>query len=266
MKPFVWAFNIQQIFIIMGKLKSRLFLWIERTLARCTDRIVCISKAELESALRNNIVERDKLDVILNGIDIQAIAETIPFTRGELEIPEDAFLVGMVGRISPQKAPDTFIKAAKLIKERIPEAWFMIVGDGEQREEIELYAKENNIPLHITGWTETPYRYMKMFDVGLLLSRWEGFGLVLAEYMAAGKNFVATRVDAIPTIVQDGIDGVLVEVDNPAQAADAVWKLYSDKGLAARLKENATKSVHEKFDVRRVAEQHVKLFNEVMNT
>ena len=181
-------------------------------------------------------------------------------------IPKDAYLIGMVGRISPQKAPDTFIKAARLIKERIPEAWFMIVGDGEQRKEIEQYATENSIPLHITGWTETPYRYMKMFDVGLLLSRWEGFGLVIAEYMAAGKNFVATRVDAIPTIVQDGIDGVLVEVDNPALVADAVWRVYTDKGLAARLKENATKSVHEKFDVRRVAEQHVKLFNEVMNT
>lgn len=248
----------------MGKLKSRLFLWIERALARCTDKIVCISEAEQESALRNNIVERDKLDIILNGIDIQAIANTAPFTRSELGIPEDAFLVGMVGRIAPQKAPDTFIKAARLIKERIPNAWFMIVGDGEQREEIELYATENSIPLHITGWTETPYRYMKIFDVGLLLSRWEGFGLVIAEYMAAGKNFVATRVDAIPTIVQDAIDGVLVEVDNPGQVADAVWKLYSDKEWATCLRNKAIKSAYGKFDIHRVAEQHISLFNEVI--
>lgn len=248
----------------MSKLKSRLFLWIERALALCTDRIVCISEAERDSALRNGITGDEKLDVILNGIDIQAIAETIPFTRGELGIPEDAFLVGMVGRISPQKAPDTFIKAAQLIKERIPEAWFMIVGDGEQRKEIEQYATENGIPLHITGWTETPYRYMKMFDVGLLLSRWEGFGLVIAEYMAAGKNFVATRVDAIPTIVQDGIDGVLVEVDNPEQAADAVWKLYSDKEWAMCLRNEAVKSAHEKFDIHRVAEQHISLFEKII--
>ena len=250
----------------MSKLKSRLFLWIEKALARCTDRIVCISEAERDSALRNGITGDEKLDVILNGIDIEAIEKAVPMERKQLGIPKDAYLIGMVGRISPQKAPDTFIKAARLIKERIPEAWFMIVGDGEQRKEIEQYATENSIPLHITGWTETPYRDMKMFDVWLLLSRWEGFGLVIAEYMAAGKNFVATRVDAIPTIVQDGIDGVLVEVDNPALVADAVWRVYTDKGLAARLKENATKSVHEKFDVRRVAEQHVKLFNEVMNT
>lgn len=248
----------------MSKLKSRLFLWIERALARCTDKIVCISEAEQESALRNNIVERNKLDVILNGIDIQTIVNTVPFTRSELGIPEDAFLVGMVGRISPQKAPDTFIKAARLIRERIPEAWFMIVGDGEQREEIEQYAPENSIPLHITGWTETPYKYMKMFDVGLLLSRWEGFGLVIAEYMAAGKNFVATRVDAIPTIVQDNIDGVLVEVDNPEQVADAVWKLYSDKEWAMCLRNEAIKSAYEKFDIHRVAEQHISLFNELI--
>lgn len=248
----------------MSKLKSRLFLWIEKALARCTDRIVCISEAERDSALRNGITGDEKLDVILNGIDIEAIEKAVPKERKLLGIPEEAYLVGMVGRISPQKAPDTFIKAAQLIKERIPEAWFMIVGDGEQREEIELYAKENNIPLHITGWTETPYRYMKMFDVGLLLSRWEGFGLVIAEYMAAGKNFVATQVDAIPTIVQDGIDGVLVEVDNPAQVAEAVWKLYSDKEWAMCLRNEAVKSAHEKFDIHRVAEQHISLFEKII--
>lgn len=250
----------------MSKLKSRLFLWIERALARCTDKIVCISEAERDSALRNGITKDKKLNVILNGIDIEAIEKAVPMERKQLGIPEGAYIVGMVGRISPQKAPDTFIKAARLLKERIPEAWFMIVGDGEQRKEIEVYAKAHGIGLYITGWTEMPYAYMKMFDLGMLLSRWEGFGLAIVEYMAAGKNFVATKVDAIPTIVHDGLDGLLVEVDNPEQVAEAVWRIYTDKELAARLKENATKSVHKKFDIRRVAEQHVKLFNEVINT
>lgn len=250
----------------MGKLKNRLFLWIETALARCTDKIVCISEAERASALNHRITSDDKLNVILNGIDIQAIEEEIPFSRDELGIPKEAYLVGMVGRISPQKAPDTFIKAAKLIKERIPEAWFIIVGDGEQRAEIETFARENNLGLYITGWTDKPYAYMKMFDLAMLLSRWEGFGLAIAEYMVAKKNFIATRVDAIPTIVRDGVDGVLVDVDSPEQVVDAAWNIYSEKDFALKLREEAYLSACAKFDVRRVAEQHMKLFHELINS
>lgn len=250
----------------MSKLKNRLFLWIERVLARCTDKIVCISEAERVSALDNKITLDDKLNVILNGIDIKSIEDALPFSREELGIPEEAYLVGMVGRISPQKAPDTFIKAAKLIKERIPEAWFIIVGDGEQRAEIETFARDNNLGLYITGWTDKPYAYMKMFDLAMLLSRWEGFGLAIAEYMVAKKNFIATRVDAIPTIVRDGVDGILVDVDSPEQVAEAVCRIYSDKEFALKLREEAYQSACTKFDVHRVAEQHIELFNELVST
>lgn len=249
----------------MGKLKRRLFIWIEKALARCTDKIVCISEAERISALKHNIAIDDKLNVILNGIDIEAIEKATPLSREELGIPQGAYIVGMVGRIAPQKAPDTFIKAAKLIKERIPEAWFVIVGDGEQRAEIETFAHENNLGLYITGWTDTPYVYMKMFDLAMLLSRWEGFGLAIAEYMVAMKNFIATRIDAIPTIVRDGVDGILVDVDNPEQVAEAVWHIYSNKEFAMKLRKEAYQSACMKFDIHRVAEQHIKMFNDVID-
>ena len=105
---------------------------------------------------------------------------------------------------------------------------------------------------------------MKMFDLAMLLSRWEGFGLAIAEYMVAKKNFIATHVDAIPTIVRDGVDGILVDVDNPEQVAKAVWHIYSDKEFALKLQEEAYQSAYTKFDVHRVAEQHIALFQEVI--
>ena len=213
----------------MGRLKSQIFLYIERLLARCTDKIICISEAERVSALKHKIADNEKLKVILNGIDFKAIESATPIQRKDLNIPEDAFVVGMIGRISAQKAPDIFIKAAKNIQKKIPNSYFIIVGDGEQREEIESYAQENNIKLFISGWTDIPYSYLKVFDMAMLLSRWEGFGLAIVEYMAAKKNFVATRIDAIPTIVRDGIDGILVDVDAPEQAADAIIYLYKNK-------------------------------------
>lgn len=247
----------------MGKLKSRIFLYIEKLLAKCTDKIVCISEAERISALKHKIADNQKLDVILNGIDFTSIENAIPVQRKDLNIPENAFVVGMVGRISEQKAPDIFIKAAKNIQEEIPNSYFIIVGDGEQRNEIEKYAQENNINLFISGWTDNPYSYLKTFDIAMLLSRWEGFGLAIVEYMAAKKNFVATRIDAIPTIVRDGIDGILVNVDSPEQAANAVISLYQDKDTAERMKKAAWEYAHKRYDIQRVAEQHLKLFQSI---
>lgn len=249
----------------MGKLKSHIFLYIERLLAKCTDKIICISEAERISALKHKIADNQKLDVILNGIDFTSIENAIPIQRKDLNIPENAFVVGMVGRISEQKAPDIFIRAAKNIQEKIPDSYFIIVGDGEQRGEIEKYARENNINLFISGWTDNPYSYLKIFNIAMLLSRWEGFGLAIVEYMAAKKNFVATKIDAIPTIVRDGIDGILVNVDSPQQAADAVVSLYQDKDTAEKMKKEAWEYAHKRYDIQRVAEQHLDLFESIIS-
>lgn len=84
---------------------------MERILEHVTDRIVCMSEAERESAIYNNVASEDKLALIPNGIDIDAVRSAIPVKCSELDIVDDAFIVGMVGRLSAQKAPDVFIRA-----------------------------------------------------------------------------------------------------------------------------------------------------------
>ena len=172
-------------------------------------------------------------------------------------------VVGMIGRLSPQKAPDVFIRAAKLIHDEIPNSAFIIVGSGEEEEEVKACAKENGLNLIVTGWTDEPYSYLKVFDVAMLLSRWEGFGLAVVEYMAAEKNVVATKIDAIPTLVDDGVDGLLVEMDNPIDAAEKVLWLYRHPKEAAEMKSKALKKVIENYDISRVVDQHVEMFEEL---
>ena len=247
----------------MCKLKKQIFSYMERLLARSTDKIICISEAERMSALKHKIADNEKLEVILNGIDFTAIENAIPAKRKDLNIPENAFVVGMIGRISEQKAPDIFIKAAKKIQEEIPNSYFIIIGDGEKKQEIEEYAQKNNINLFISGWTDNPYSYLKIFDIAMLLSRWEGFGLAIVEYMAAKKNFDATKTDAIPTIVRNGKDGILVNVDAPTEAANAVIFLYKNKDIAENMKKEAWEYAHKRYDIQRVAEQHLKLFKSI---
>jgi glycosyltransferase involved in cell wall biosynthesis len=111
-----------------------------------------------------------------------------------------------------------------------------------------------------------PYSYLKTFDIAMLLSRWEGFGLAIAEYMAAEKNFVATRVDAIPTIVEDGVDGKLVNVDSPKEVADAVFYYNTHPVEAEKMRKKAKEKVIKQYEISRVVIQHKQLFNELMNS
>lgn len=208
--PHGWAFNMR-----CSTKQKAMYTAIEKVAAPFCDKIICISEAEKQSALDKKICREDKLQVIYNGVDIDAYENGVhgAVKREDLNIPEDAFVVGMVGRLSPQKAPDVFIKMAKLVKDKVPNAHFIIVGNGDLEAKIRRYAEDNGFlnSLHITGWVDNPMSYVELFDVACLLSRWEGFGLALPEYMMAGKPIVASRVEAIPNIIRDGENGLLVE-------------------------------------------------------
>ncbi len=260
--PHGWAFNMR-----CSAKKKAIYTMIEKIAAPFCDKIICISDAEKQSALDKKICKEDKLQVIFNGVDIEAYENGAhgAVKRQDMNIPEDAFVVGMVGRISQQKAPDVFIKMAKQVKDEVPNAHFIIVGNGNQEDEIRKYAKDNGFSdsLHITGWVDDPMSYVELFDVACLLSRWEGFGLVLPEYMMARKPIVASRVDAIPNIICDGENGLLVGMDDVVGASTAVLKLYLNNNLKSKLIDEGLKTVYKKFDVQRMTRETEKLFEEV---
>lgn len=258
--PHGWAFNMQQ-----SAKKKEMCKWVEKISAHFCDKIVCISDAEKESALREKICKSSKLQVIYNGIDLEEIEKITPMSRDQLGIPDDAFVVGMVGRLSKQKAPDTFVKAAKLIKEKIPNAFFLMVGDGELRDQIENLINQYDLgpSFLITGWVDNPTDYMKIMDVGMLLSRWEGFGLVLPEYMACGVPIIATNVDAIPNIIHDGVNGMLVNKDSFVGVQKVCTGLKNNTELKDRIIASAKSMVRNKFGAKRVAKESIGLYKDL---
>ncbi|WP_270749104.1 glycosyltransferase family 4 protein [Lactobacillus amylovorus] len=256
--PHGWAFNMQQ-----SAKKKEMYKWVEKISAHFCDKIVCISDAEKESALREKICKPSKLQVIYNGIDLEGIKKTAPMSRAQLGISEDAFVIGMVGRLSKQKAPDTFVKAAKLIKEKIPNAFFLMVGDGELRDQVENLINQYGLDSSflITGWVDNPTAYMKIMDVGMLLSRWEGFGLVLPEYMACGVPIVATDVDAIPDIIKNSVNGMLVAKDDYHEATSKTVFIYKNFKMRLYLINVANKCVMDNYRGEFVAQNSIKLYN-----
>lgn len=250
--PHGWSFN-------MESRKNTTYIALEKLMAHFCDAIICISEAEKISALREGICKENKLHVIENGIDIEG------YKTEEVPIPEDVFVVGMVGRICRQKAPDVFVKMAGEIHKEIKNSFFIIVGDvlegrKEERKEIEDLAKKCGVELLITGWVDNPLSYVSRFDVGCLLSRWEGFGLAIPEYMLAGVPIVATRVDAIPYLIDDGVNGMLVEKDDWHEAARRIVELANDEDKRNEIVANETRTLNERFDARRVAKECEALF------
>lgn len=259
-----WAFNMK-----CSKVKKNFYKYIEKVFAIFTNKIIAISTFEAESALKNRICSESKIRVIENGIDIAAIEkaiETKRLTRSQFNIPKNAYVVGMVGRITKQKAVDIFVEAANIIKTSIPDAYFIIVGDGDEHREIEQLIHKYNLEsrFHITGWVKNPIDYMQLFDQAVLLSRWEGFGLVLAEYMLCKKPIVATSVDAIPNLIENNVNGVLVSPNNPKEVAQVIVTLYENQDMRNKLIENGLNVVKKRFDVKRVALQHKQLLKEVL--
>lgn len=260
--PHGWAFNMSG-----SVLKKYLYQFVELLLGLVTDKIVLISQAEYISCKQHHIAGQKKMSLIPNGIDIEKTSSKLKeVSQISLEvIPEDAFVIGMIGRPSKQKATDVFVEVAKKLKEQIPNAFFVIVGDGPDRKEVEeqinSYGLEKSF--HITGWVNNTELYLSKFDVAVLLSRWEGFGLVLAEYMVANKPIVATNVDAIPFVVENEKDGLLVPVDDAKSATEAIMRLYTNKQLRNYLVANATKTVRNKFSIQRVRDEHCALFSQL---
>lgn len=260
--PHGWAFNMR-----CGNLKKNIYKYIEKILGIITTKIIVISEFEKQSAIKNKICKEEKIELIFNGIDIEAYEKAknnFHISREDFNIDKDAFVIGMVGRISAQKAPDVFIEMASKITQKIPKAFFIIVGDGEERNEIEELIKSKNLQdkVLITGWVKNSLEYISLFDIATLFSRWEGFGLAIAEYMEAKKPVVASRVDAIPNLITDNC-GILVNVDDVDEMTDSIMKIYNDKELKNSFIENAYKRVKDMFDIKRVALEHKKLIDKI---
>lgn len=257
--PHGWAFNMR-----CSKIKKNIYALVERILSHFCNEIICISEAEKNSALKKHICSLKKIVVINNGIDIDQYKNSlnIRITRSDVGIPLNAIVIGTVGRLCEQKSPDIFIRVAKKIKEVLPNAFFIMVGDGEQKDMVLQYAKLHKFDksLLITGWVDDPIKYIQLFDVATLLSRWEGFGLVLAEYMICGKPIVATNVDAIPYIVRDYQNGLVAKVDDIDSIYKLIIKIVNDKKMQLEFGKQGKKIVTEKYDIRRVAKEHDELF------
>lgn len=179
-------------------------------------------------ASRSGLTENNVVTVH-NAIDVQhTVAHQLgcESARKALNIAPDDFVFGTVGRLSPDKDHRSIIRAFRIAREAMPRSKMVIVGSGRLEEALRAEARKQSVENEVvfSGNIPQAFRIMPGFDVFLLSSTKEGFGLVLLEAMAARRPIIGSTVGGIPEVL--GASGVLVPPGNPEMLAEKMIHLY----------------------------------------
>ncbi len=235
---------------------SWVLLWIERLLARLMDAVVVVSDEVGRELIRQKVIHPRKVHVIPLGLELNRFMQT---PRGmlqrELGMPESVPLVGLVGRLVPIKGVRYFIAAAARVALALPQARFVVIGDGPERDALERQSRHAGLGdrLIFLGWRRDVEWLYPDLDVVVLSSLNEGTPVSIIEAMAAGRPVVATQVGGIPDLIQDGVTGLLVPPRDSAAIATAVVRLLRDAGERQRLGAAARRAVTPRFTAARMA-------------
>jgi len=225
---------------------------MERLLARLTDRIVTVSEGQRWELAGYGIAPLEKIAVVPLGFELEDLL-ACGSHRGELcrelGLSDDDKLIGIVARLVPIKNHHLFLQTAKLVAEAVPQARFLVVGDGELREELEAYARELGLDGRVlfTGWRRDLPRLYADLDVVALTSINEGTPVSLIEAMAAGVPVVATTVGGVPDVVVNGETGYLVEAGDVKGMAEAITELLRNPEKAREMGRKGREVVYPKF-------------------
>ncbi|CEP67179.1 Glycosyl transferase, family 1 [Moorella glycerini] len=223
--------------------KTKLFILIERFLAHLTDAILVLSPEQQRDILGFGIGKPGKVKIVPLGIDLEPYLHGVRGRlRAELGLAGDVRLIGIVGRLTAIKNHNLFLKAAKALLDSsdIP-LHFVVVGDGELRQELEDVTKQLDITEHVTflGWRKDMPDIYRDLDVLALTSNNEGTPVTIIEAMAAGCPVVATRVGGVPDMIQDGVTGMLVEPGDVIELGQKVMTILENKELAQKIADAA---------------------------
>lgn len=240
-----------------GPVGTRVFHVVERTLARVTDVLVAVSPQVRDDLVKIGIASRDRFEVIRLGIDLDSRVAN-PGDRNEerrqLGIGPERFVIGWVGRMTAVKQTDDLIDVLAAVREGGTDACLLLVGDGSERERLELRAKERGVARHVLflGYQKHVANWYAVADAVVLTSLNEGTPVTIIEALAAERPVVATDVGGVADVVRDGIDGFLVPVGDTKAMAAKLIEIAADPALGERMASEGRKRVLERYSVERL--------------
>lgn len=248
-------------------LKVKLYHSLDQVLLGFADKIVVVAD-EIRQRLNTTWIDHRKIVTIPNAISPNdySIENPEENVRQRYAIPEGIKLVGVVGRLSPEKGQIHFIEALPAVIASNPDVVAMLVGDGPDRESLSARVKELGLQDRVifTGYQKKVAPFHRVFDLVVLPSLSEGMPNVALEAMLFGKPVIATRVGGVPEVVVDHVTGRVVSSGNAASLSEAMTALLSNMQLASQYGQAGKERVTAEFDPLTRAERIVQVYRELL--
>ncbi len=253
----------------ISSIRRSLYLLGERLTFALSDRIVCVADALAQDLTKRSGRDPRKIQVIRNGVDLEAFdPKTVDGStvRREFGLEKDTPLIGIVGRMTPQKGHMDLLTALVQIKAAVPTVRVLIVGDGPLRAELVQFTRSRSLEDRciFAGMREDIPTIMGALDVVALPSLSEGLPFILLEAMAMGKPVVATRVNGISEVVEDAVTALLVPPRAPTMLAEAIIALLINQELRSKLGAAARQLVERRFGLQRMIYEVERLYKELL--
>jgi len=247
-----------------SKILNWILIYLEKLTGNFTDAYISVSKILSEKYKQEGIGTKSEYFTVLSGMDLSKFHNARnKFQKDdilqEFNLDSNAFIVGNVGRLEKVKGHKYLLDSFKIVKNKIKnnEMFLLLVGEGEERANLEKYVKriglENSIIF--TGYRKDIERIMLIMDIFVLSSLREGLPRVLVQASALGIPSVAFNVDGVPEIIKDKYNGFLVEPKNTNELADRIINYINDKALMKSHGENGIKFVSGKWSIETMVKQ-----------
>ncbi len=224
-----------------------------------------------EAGIRAYHLHPDKAVVINNGIDFGRFENLNPIDEVEKEMiggpKEGRIILGMIAGFDGRKDFGTLINAAIKICSERKDLVFLLIGGGPDWESLKSRVPDDliNKQIVLTGKRSDVESIIQIFDIGMLITFYEGISNAIIEYMALGKPVIATNGGGTSELVIDGVNGYLVERRNESQIIEKMKLLIDDGELRMKMGRNGSQWVRQQFDLNKKTNEYIRLYKKLLD-
>ena len=249
--------------------KPRHYRLVDGLLARRTSRIITVSHAVKESLLRLTGTTPAKITVLHNCFDKDRFDQTLCDPRSlrqQIGISPDALVIGVVARLMPYKGVDIALRAIKKVLSIHSNLQLVIIGDGQEEQNLKELAHDLGIDhsVRFLGKRTDVAQWYKVFDVFLLPSRMESFGMALVEALYSEVAVIASNIEGPKEIIDPGTTGLLFPCEDEEALTEALLSLLENPGTRRTLAMEGRKSVSNQFSPARYLDQLEALYGDLL--
>lgn len=241
-------------------------IFLERVGARLADRLVAVGDVQRSQIIATYGFEPKDVLRVWNGVALAAIDSAEQFRRQVGAV--DHVVIGVTATMIEQKGLFDFLDVASRFRDRADQVRFVIVGDGRLRPRLEHRRRELRLEETVvfTGWMlHANVLALPAFDIFFQPSLWEAMSIALLEAMACAKPVVTTRVGETPHIIEDGVDGLLVDPGDVEEMAMRIQRLVDEPAYRKRLGNAAQAKVRRQFTIERMASAYEEIYAGVLH-